>query len=36
MPTIYISDSGDDKNNGLSPQTAIYSLVLARNDWLGN
>ena len=24
MPTIYISDSGDDKNDGLSLQTAIY------------
>jgi hypothetical protein len=26
MPTIYISDSGDDKNDGLSLRTAIYSL----------
>jgi len=26
MPTIYISDSGDEKNDRLSPQTAIYSL----------
>ena len=39
MPTIYISDSGDDKNDGLSPQTAIYSLKRAkklhggRNDY---
>ena len=24
MTTIYISDSGDDKNDGLSLQTAIY------------
>jgi hypothetical protein len=38
MPTIYISDSGDDKNDGLSLQTAIYSLKRAnelhgsRND----
>jgi hypothetical protein len=30
MPTIYISDSGDDKNDGLSPQTAIYSLKRAK------
>ena len=29
MPTIYISDSGDDKNDGLSLQTAIYSLERA-------
>jgi hypothetical protein len=29
MPTIYISDKGDDKNNGLSPQTAVYSLKRA-------
>ena len=27
MPTIYISDSGDDKNDGLSLQTAIYESV---------
>jgi hypothetical protein len=26
MHTIYISDSGDDKNDGLSLKTAIYSL----------
>src|SRR6476620_4353816 len=26
MTTIYISDSGDDKNDGRSLQTAIYSL----------
>ena len=26
MPTIYISDSGDDKNDGLSLKTPIYSL----------
>ena len=37
MPTIYISDSGDDKNDGLSPQTAVYSLkrakeLASRND----
>jgi hypothetical protein len=30
MPTIYISDRGDDKNDGLSLQTAIYSLARAR------
>ena len=30
MPTIYISDSGDDKNDGLSLQTAIYSLKRAK------
>ena len=30
MPTIYISDSGNDKNNGLSLQTAIYSLKRAK------
>src|SRR5262249_52534654 len=29
MPTIYISDSGDDKNDGLSLQTAVYSLKRA-------
>jgi len=39
MPTIYISDSGDDKNDGLSLQTAIYSLKRgkklqgSRNDY---
>jgi hypothetical protein len=37
MRTIYISDSGDDKNDGLSPRTAIYSLrraneLASRND----
>jgi hypothetical protein len=38
MRTIYISDSGDDKNDGLSLKTAIYSLKRAneldggRND----
>jgi hypothetical protein len=30
MPTIYISDSGDDKNDGLSLQTPIYSLKRAK------
>ena len=30
MTTIYISDSGDDKNDGLSLKTAIYSLKRAR------
>jgi len=30
MPTIYISDSGDDRNDGLSLQTAIYSLKRAK------
>ncbi|HSD92051.1 MAG TPA: hypothetical protein VLB11_03395 [Methyloceanibacter sp.] len=30
MPTIYISDSGDDKNDGLSLMTAIYSLKRAK------
>ena len=30
MPTIYISDSGDDKNDGLSLQTAVYSLKRAK------
>ncbi len=29
MPTIYISDKGNDENDGLSPQTAIYSLKRA-------
>lgn len=29
MPTIYISDRGDDKNDGLSLQTPIYSLKRA-------
>jgi hypothetical protein len=39
MPTIYISDSGDDKNDGMSLQTAVYSLRRAkklqggRNDY---
>jgi hypothetical protein len=39
MPTIYISDSDDDKNDGLSPQIPIYSLKRAkqlqggRNDY---
>jgi hypothetical protein len=39
MPTIYISDKGDDKNDGLSLQTPIYSLKQAkklqgsRNDY---
>ena len=28
--TIYISDSGDDKNDGLSLKTAIYSLKRAK------
>ena len=41
MRTIYISDSGDDKNDGLSLKTAIYSLKRAnelnggRNDLAG-
>ena len=30
MPTIYISDRGDDKNDGLSLQTPIYSLKRAK------
>jgi hypothetical protein len=30
MPTIYISDSGDDKNDGLSLKTPIYSLKRAK------
>ena len=30
MPTIYISDSGDDKNDGLSLKTAIYSFKRAK------
>lgn len=30
MPTIYILDSGDDKNDGLSPKTPIYSLKQAQ------
>jgi hypothetical protein len=30
MPTIYISDSGDDKNDGLSLQSAVYSLKRAK------
>jgi hypothetical protein len=29
MPTIYISDRGDDKNDGLSLQNPIYSLERA-------
>jgi len=31
MPTIYISDNGDDKNDGLSLQTPIYSLNRAKS-----
>ena len=30
MPTIYISDRGDDKNDGLSLQTPIYSFKRAK------
>ncbi len=30
VPTIYISDSGDDKNDGLSLKTPIYSLQQAQ------
>jgi len=30
MPTIYISDRGDDKNDGLSLQTPVYSLTRAQ------
>ena len=30
MPTIYLSDRGDDKNDGLSLQTAVYSLKRAQ------
>ena len=30
MPTIYISNSGDDKNDGLSLKTPIYSLKQAQ------
>jgi hypothetical protein len=30
MPTIYISDRGDDKNDGLTLQTAVYSLGRAK------
>ena len=30
MPTIYISDSGDDNNDGLSLQTPIYSFKRAK------
>ena len=30
MPTIYISDSGDDKNDSLSLKTPIYSLKQAK------
>jgi hypothetical protein len=30
MPTIYISDRGDDKNDGLSLQTPVYSLKRAQ------
>ena len=29
MPTIYISDGGDDKNDGLSLERPIYSLERA-------
>ena len=35
MPTIHISDSGDDKNDGLSLKTPIYSLKQAMKlNWL--
>jgi hypothetical protein len=30
MRTIYVSDSGNDKNDGLSLKTAIYSLKQAK------
>jgi hypothetical protein len=30
LPTIYISDGGADKNDGLSLKTAIYSLKRAK------
>ena len=30
MPTIYISDRGDDNNDGLSLQTPVYSLKRAQ------
>ena len=30
MPTIYISDSGHDKNDGLSLKTPVYSLKQAQ------
>jgi hypothetical protein len=39
MPTIYISDRGDDKNDGLSLERPVYSLGRAmkleggRNDF---
>jgi hypothetical protein len=39
MPTIYISDRGDDKNDGLSLERPVYSLERAmklqggRNDF---
>jgi hypothetical protein len=36
MPTIYISDSGDDKNDGLSLKTPIYSLKQAQKLQGGN
>jgi hypothetical protein len=29
MPTIYVSDKGNDENDGLSPQAAVYSLKRA-------
>ena len=32
MPTIYISDSGDDKNDGLSLKSPIYSLNQPRRN----
>jgi hypothetical protein len=35
MPTIYISDRGDDKNDGLSLQTAVYSLKRAKKLQVG-
>ena len=30
MPTIYISDRGDDKNDGLSLKTPVYSFKQAQ------
>jgi hypothetical protein len=36
MPTIYISDRGDDKNDGLSLQTAVFSLKRAQKLQGGN
>lgn len=36
MTRIYVSDHGSDKNDGLTKQTAIYSLKRARKLFAGH